>query len=360
MHTDHGTFVEENIRVEWSDHVSEFNTSWLRGEDVTQLPTELTGQLSRQLWGASFNPPQHDYTEGCSDTNCKTWMEDLRRYGVLVIHGVPPNPDGLRNVLQTFGPMNQRLHPTNIFTLKVGYTSGELLDKFSYGREALDVHTDGVELPVVTHLGAFLFQQYSAPEEDTFSIVVDGLRVAKEFREEYPEEYKLLSNSFLRYGRFRLTTEEECSEEDIRIYQRNSVAINPIIETDEDGHPEKLQLKHSKHIGLALTGANNEACLAYYKAYKLFQDKLNDPANQARFVMRSGMVLLYDNYRICHGRTKIFPGTTRLMIGAHISEEVYQGRYRLLLTEQSCLKPKWVLGCSTRTLEALANRFLPQ
>ena len=356
---DNSNFTEETIHVEWSDHISEFNTSWLRGEDISQLPTELLGQPTKQSWGGGFSPPQHDYNEDCHDINCKTWMEDLHRYGVLIINGVPPNHEGLRSVLHTIGPLNQRLHPTNIFRFKNNYNSGEKVDTVSYGSGALDAHTDGVETQSVTKLGAFLFLQYSAPEKDTFSIVVDGLRVAEEFQKEYPEYYGLLSTFPQRYGRLRLLTEEDCPEEDIRIYQRHSVVRYPVIETNQDGSPKRIHLRHIKHMGLELSGVDEESYLAYYKSYKLFQDKLNDPGNQARFVMRRGMLLLFDNHRICHGRTKIFPSTTRSMIGAHISEEVYQSRYRLLLSQQSRLEPKWVIGCSTKTLEALANRFLP-
>lgn len=345
--------------MEWSDYVSEFNTSWLRGEDINQLPAELLGQPSRQSWGWGFSPPQHDYNEDCHDTNCKAWIEDLHRYGVLILNGVPPNKEGLKSVVHTIGPLNQRLHPTNIFRIKNNYTSGELVDQVSYGLDALDAHTDGVETQSVTKVGAFLFLQYSAPKQDTYSIVADGLRVAEEFQKEFPEEYRLLSTLPQRYGRLRLLTEEDCPEEDVRIYQRHTVVRYPVIGTNQDGSPKNICLRHIKHIGLELSGADEESFIAYYKAYKLFQDKLNDPRNQARFVMRRGMLLLFDNHRICHGRTKIFPSTTRSMIGTHISEEFYQSRYRLLLSQKSRLEPKWVIGCSTKTLEALANRFLP-
>ena len=355
-----GRSLEESISVEWSDHVSEFNASWLRGEDVAQLPTELTGQLSMQPWDGSFKPPEHVYKEGCHDSNCEAWMRDMRRYGAILIHNVPPNRNGLRAVMQTFGPLKQRIHPTYIFTLKVGHASGEALDKGAYGKDPLAAHTDGSEHQVVARLEAFLCQQYSAPEGDTVSLITDGLKVAEEFCKEYPEEYKLLSTNQLRIGRFRLASEEECPEEDQRIYQRHSIVSTPIIITDEDGSPERIRLRHNKHVGFALSNTDQEAYLAYYKAYKLFQDKLNDPANQSRFILRSGTLLLFDNYRICHGRDMIFPSTTRSMIGAYISDEVFQSRYRLLLTKQSRLEPKWVYGCSTTTMEALADRFHPQ
>lgn len=343
--------------MEWGDHISEFNASWLRGEDITQLPSESTGRLQKQLWDSNFSPPEHQFKEGQHDANCDAWMRDLLRYGALLLHNVPPTHDGMRAVLQTFGPLHQRIHPTNIFTLKVGYASGELLDKAAYGKAALAAHTDSCENQAVSRIEAFLCQEYSAPEGDTVSVITDGLKVAEEFRSDHPEEYKLLSNTQLRLTRFRLTTEEECPDEDQRIYQRHSVVWTPIIITDQSGRPEQVRLRHNKQAGIELSGDAQEAYLSYYKAYKLFHDKLNDPSNQSKFTLRSGMLLLFDNYRVCHGRHKIYPNTTRSMLGAYINNEVFQSRYRLLLTQQARLEPKWAYGCSTATMEALANRF---
>lgn len=358
MHTD--SSGEESITVEWNDHVTEFNASWLRGEDVSRLPAELSGEFQRQYWDASFNPPEHIYIEDDHEANCEAWIGDLLQYGALLVHNIPPTRDGIRDVMQTFGPLRQRIHPTNIFTLKVGYASGELLDKGAYGKAALGAHTDGCENQMVPRIEAFLCQHYSAPEGDTVSLITDGLKVAKEFSRDHPEEYNLLSGTSLRFGRLRLTTEEECPDDDQRMYHRHSLVSSPIIITNEDGSPARIRMRHCKHIGLPLSGADQEYYMAYYEAYKLFYDKLNDRSNQARFTLRGGTMLLFDNYRICHGRDKIFPSTTRSMLGAYISNEVFQSRYRLLLLKKSHLEPKWTVGCSTATLEALANRFQPQ
>ena len=241
-----GGTADESVCVEWDDHITEFNTSWLRGEDITQLPSQLTGQLHRQPWDASFNPPEHEFKEGQHDANCEAWTRDLLRYGALLIHNVPTTRDGIRAVLQSFGPLHQRTHPTYIFTLKVGHASGELLDKSAYGKDPLAAHTDNCEYQDVPRVEGFLCQEYSAPEGDTVSLIIDGLRVAEEFHNEHPEEYKLLSSIPLRIARFRLTTEEECPDEDQRIYQRHCVISAPVIKTDESGRPEMLRVRHSK------------------------------------------------------------------------------------------------------------------
>ena len=89
--------------------------------------------------------------------------------------------------MNTFGPLDQRLHPSYIFKLRVGYSAGELLDKGAYGKDALPVHTDSSDYELPSRCEAFLCQEYSALQGDTFSLVSDGLKVAEQFRKEYPE-----------------------------------------------------------------------------------------------------------------------------------------------------------------------------
>ena len=60
--------------------------------------------------------------------------------------------------MYTFGPLYQLLYPTNIFKINI---SGEQVDAVSYGSDALDAHTDGVETQSVAKLGAFLSKHLS-------------------------------------------------------------------------------------------------------------------------------------------------------------------------------------------------------
>ena len=97
--------------------------------------------------------------------------------------------------------------------------------------------------------------------------------------------------------------------------------------------------------------------MAYFKANAHFMQKLDDPANQIKFILRPGDMVLFDNYRMIHGCSKVYPCTTRTMFAGYVDKEVYESHYRLLLSEQSRMEPKWIYGCSTASLEALAHRF---
>ena len=78
IHYNHaGGTEEESIRVEWNDHASEFNASWLRGEDIAQLPTVLTGQIHGQSWDAPSgytNPNSFKSVAKSLTRSCGFWL----------------------------------------------------------------------------------------------------------------------------------------------------------------------------------------------------------------------------------------------------------------------------------------------
>ena len=348
--------VDDYLQIEWSDHITEFNASWLRASDEAQLPAGLANDYAMQFWDASFEPPHHLYKEGQPHENCKMWMKDLRKFGILLLHGVPQTKEGFFRMMHTFGPISQRIQPTNLYTIRAGFEVGETVDR-AYGLDAVEGHTDACERECPAQLEAFLCLKYSAPECDTVSLFSDGLKIAENLRRENPEAYGLLASIPVKFGRFRLTTEEECPKEDVRIYQRNSVVHSPVIVTGSNGHPIQMRQRYNKFAGLDLSSINEELIMAYFKAYAHFQQKLDDPANQIKFILRPGDMVLFDNYRMIHGRSKVYPRTTRTMFAGYVDKEVYESRYRLLLSEQSRMEPKWIYGCSTASLEALAHRF---
>ena len=311
-----------------------------------------------QFWDSSFEPPHHVYKEGQPHENCKVWMKDLRKFGILLLHGVPPTKDGYYQVMHTIGPLTQRIGPTNFFTIRSGFEVGEAVDR-GYGSNALEGHTDACERECPARLEAFLCLEHSAPEHETYTVssFSDGLKVAEDLRRENPEAYGLLSSIPVKFGRLRLTTEEECPKEDVRIYQRNSVVNSPIIITGRNGHPIQVRQRYNKYAGLDLSSVNEELIMAYFKANAHFQQKVDDPTNQIRLILQPGDMVLFDNYRIFHGRGMVYPNTTRKMLASYVDNEVYESRYRLLLGEQSGMELKWVYGCSTASLEALAYRF---
>ena len=94
----------------------------------------------------------------------------------------------------------------------------------------------------------------------------------------------------------------------------------------------------------------------YYDAYGKLQTMLADPKYIQEFVLRPGMMLVFDNFRVCHGRSEIHDSTHRVLKLAYIGEDVWRNRWRLMLAQKSGLDAKWLFGCSDEALTALAQR----
>lgn len=83
---------------------------------------------------------------------------------------------------------------------------------------------------------------------------------------------------------------------------------------------------------------------------------LTYPKYTQDFVLQPGMMLVIDNYRLCHARSEIPPSTHRVAMSAYISEDGWCNRWRLMLGKQSGLDAKWLFGCSDEALKLLAQR----
>lgn len=107
--------ADENIQVQWEDHITSFSVPWLRVQDAQSLkhlakPIYIT---EKALWTNENKLPEYEFSkrEECFDS----WMNDLCKWGVICVHGCPPNEKGLVDFLTMIAPLWQRTyHPTNI------------------------------------------------------------------------------------------------------------------------------------------------------------------------------------------------------------------------------------------------------
>ena len=67
---------------------------------------------------------------------------------------------------------------------------------------------------------------------------------------------------------------------------------------------------------------------AFYRALKLFNRLINDPANEITMRLAPGTALLFDNWRTLHGR-RAYQGYRRLC-GAYLNKEDFDSKLRVL------------------------------
>ena len=344
----------ESIKVKWEDHSTVFDASWLRAQDLSISSSLLPAEYQQIAWaGDDTAIPVFEYSHRIDQV--KEWMQGLKKWGLIVIQGVPQNEQGFQDCMHVIGPLSRRNHPTDIYTAKPGIEQSLASDPVAYGSEFLGAHTDTSYYREPHRLQGFMCSAYEAPDKDTVNFYTDGLRVVEEFRKNNPEAFRLLTRTKCRKGRLRLTVEEECDPSDARIYEWSIYTDTPIILLEGDT-VKRLHLKFTKHAGVSLEHYNDSQVLDFYRAQKAFEQAMDDSKNFYKFVLRPGTCTITDNYRICHGRNRIHPSTRRTLLGGYIADATYMSRWRVLMGRASGLENKWLYGCSDESLDILSKR----
>ena len=157
---------KEHFTVNWEDHSSSFNASWVRAHD-TKASSGLLKPFERVLWDSQAKIPTYDYSR--KDEQLESWLTDLKKWGIIFIEGTPTNEKALTDFLHIIGPTGQRLHPSNVFTFTAHAKESMDIDYYSYGPEYLNGHTDASYYTQPPKLLALLPTYYSAPKKDTVS-----------------------------------------------------------------------------------------------------------------------------------------------------------------------------------------------
>jgi trimethyllysine dioxygenase len=145
------------------------------------------------------------------------------------------------------------------------------------------------------------------------SILVDGFKVAEAIAAESPELYQVLSEvevpgQYLDYGR-----------------GVHLMAKRPVLRHDASGQLVQVSFNHHDRAPFLLAP---ERQAAFYDGLKLFHRLANDPAFQMLEPLRPGRMVIFDNWRVMHGR-KAYEGKRRLA-GAYLNKEDLESRLRVL------------------------------
>ncbi|XP_078351486.1 gamma-butyrobetaine dioxygenase-like [Oculina patagonica] len=346
------TMGSENVDIEWEDHHSSFNASWLRAQDMANNDS-LRKETEISLWDSNFKFPVYNYSERMA--RLESWLSDLKRYGVAFFEGVPPSQEGLEGILHCVGQPKQRIHPTDTLVVATDNKNEEKIDQDIYTSEQHPFHIDTAYYNGLNRLSCLVTTRYNAPVQDTFNYWVDNLTITETLRHEDPEAYELLSTIPVRFSRRRMDVQEECS--DPYIYQYDNTVEKKLISFDPAERRHPTVYVSNKQAGMELGRFKDHSTMKkYYEAYRLLQLKLSDPVNHQKFLLKEGTAAIFNNHRVSHARGDIHPSTDRCLHLGFIGAEAWNTRWRVLYGEKSGLEDKWLYGCSNEQLEILADR----
>ena len=218
---------DETIKVIWKDHISDFNASWLRAQDVASAPMSID-KMEWERWDSSFVIPEYSYHT--RENELTSWTKDLKKYGLITVNDVPRNKKGFLDTVHMIGNLRRGNRPTDILRLEAWNPKYKETDPTAFGPDHFNAHTDHSYLESPAKILGFICVDYNAPLKDTMSYFTNSIRVAEDLQKIDPEAFQILSMTPFRRARRRLKLEEDCDPKDERIYDWDTYCDSPVIE----------------------------------------------------------------------------------------------------------------------------------
>jgi alpha-ketoglutarate-dependent taurine dioxygenase len=218
----------------------------------------------------------------------------LRRDGVVVVRRAPGDArapesetEALIDAFERAGFGIVGTHFGRIEDLRLDNTTNANTDQLGYTDAGIDVHTDQ---PFIEHPPRYqILQGIRAADEGGESFIVDARQAARHLHSIDREAYERLTQTPLCFHRRQKNFE--------------SVIHAPILNgdpfSDDDG---RFQVR-SSYFTEAPFNVPFHDVEALYRAYTRFARIVRNRAHQVRFHLGAGDFVIYDNWRMLHGRT---------------------------------------------------------
>lgn len=298
------------LEVTWSDGgpPSRYSAGFLArmaghepGEHILLPGTE------RRLWSAraplELPPPLAAAEVMETPEGLGACLERVHRLGFAVVAGVPSDEAMGRRLFTRLGYVRETIFG-GFWTL-----SAEVKDHgdTAYTTQYLEPHTDATYSHDAPGLQSFLCLQFDG--EGGESILVDGFALAEEMRAERPELFRTLVETSVP-GRYL----------EPGVHLR---AERPVIRLDAAGAVEQISFNNYDRAPFILPP---EKMTAFYRAYGDFHRRIVERANWLTVSLRPGMALIFDNWRLLHGRMA-YVGK-RVFCGCYHNREDFESALR--------------------------------
>lgn len=290
-----------NLVVEWNEsppHRSVFPITWLLNHAYDPQPQTPPKDIT--LWDkAMLETNQTALYHSCS-ADIQSWIDQFFSLGFVILRDI--NPDHLDSILSSIGPICDTEYG-RIVTATVGKGLSSTV-------KALPPHND-----LTYASGDRLVQFIYCAENSTSggeSLVVDGFRVAHDFRQDYPHYFQILVETSLPFWRVQHEHQYFFSSE------------KAIIELDRKGDLATIHFSQKN----CMPRLPFDQVESFYEAYAEFSRYMHNLDYRYCFRLQPGDCLLMQNFRILHGRSTFDPSTgSREMRVGYIGLDYFLARY---------------------------------
>ncbi|TMW57978.1 hypothetical protein Poli38472_013452 [Pythium oligandrum] len=309
-----------SVSIAWQGKVrgttcqaSQFDAEWLRMHAYSDGPHTYPRNHRQQtlngmaLWDRSLQLPSHPFNDAIDDI--KPVMEDLYKYGLVMVHATPSSMDETEKFSRKIGFVLETIYGT-MWTTNPQTEEQEYNDTASTNIELLH-HTDGTYMRDPP--GLQIFNCIAQAGEGGDSRYVDAFHVAERLRRQNPAAFEFFTKTPLHYHHY---------DRDAHL-----ATMEPIIQLDHAGNI--VQFRHNDYDRAPLTHLSFEETELFYKYHGELLSLLRDPSMEFRVKLQVGQMIIVDNQRVMHARDA-FSGGERALIGCYIGRTEYESRLRVL------------------------------
>ena len=280
--------------------------------EIKNLIYELGGKDSVGkilLWNSNLNrKPEITYSKNMFESRkMYDLLQNFYKYGFVIFKKTPLN----KNFVVHFANSIGTIRPTN-FGESFSVKSVPKPNDLAYTSFALTPHTDNPyrkPIPCIQLLHCIENQVQGG-----LSTLVDGFAVAEFLRKKYPNLFRILTRTKVRF----------------RFVDKSIILENwgELIELDKN---KKIkQIRYSSRLDYVPV-LKKKQLEVFYRARKLIADLYNSSKFQIKFKLEKGDILMMDNHRLLHGRTA-YNATEgkRFLKGCYIDYDSTEGKLRHL------------------------------
>ncbi|MEQ8354485.1 MAG: TauD/TfdA family dioxygenase [Kiloniellaceae bacterium] len=300
------------LAVTWpnGDGASRYAADFLAAmAGVATVQTDVRRLLPQRLWSAEAPPAPvepvaySDIGEGLE--GLRPCIEAIQRDGYVVIAGAPTDEASARALFRRFGYIRETIFG-GLWSL-----SAELKehDDTAYTTQYLEPHTDATYSHDAPGLQSFLCQAFDGKGGE--SILVDGFALAEAMRRDAPELFRVLCEVPVP-GRY--------VEPGVHLR-----AERPVFRLNHQGHMEQVSINNYDRAPFLLA---SDRMKEFYRAYRDFHARIVARDNWLTVPLRPGMALIFDNWRLLHGRMG-YSGK-RVFCGCYHNHEDFESALRTL------------------------------
>lgn len=308
------SFEGDVLKIEWSDgHKSEYAREFLAetAKPASKRAVIRQGLQGLHLWDSSIaeRPPTLKF-RAPADERLGHILKCLRNYGFCYVDDVPfDSPKPTKTLLKSIAFIRET-HYGGFYDFTADLASKDT----AYTNIALEAHTDTTYFSDPAGLQAFHLLSHTDGEGGA-SLLVDGFNVAQELHETDRQAYEILSTVNVHA--------HASGNEGISIQPYRSF---PVLEHDTaTGHLLRVRWNSADRASIELPVNEVEK---WYDAARKFDALLKKKENEYWEQLTPGRVLIFDNWRVLHGRSK-FTGKRRIC-GGYINRDDWISKYKML------------------------------